>query len=106
MQLKNQGNRHHKKLEIHVFESPESQNQRRQDIIKWKSLTIANETEDQRNEQPKTHSETQQLVRANVEKFDRDIYVFAEKICKVFSKLCYPNQCANLTYQIMDFRAT
>jgi hypothetical protein len=41
----------------HDFESPESQNHnhRRQDIIKRKSLTTANETDNQRNERQKTH---------------------------------------------------
>jgi hypothetical protein len=62
------------RLEKHDFESPEGQNHRRQDMIKRESLTTtANETDDQRNKRLKTHRETQQLVRTNVENFDRDL---------------------------------
>jgi hypothetical protein len=67
------------RLEKHDNESPKSQNHRRQGIINRK-----------------TYKETQQLVRANVKNFDRDIHVFAEIICEVCSKRCYPNQCAKL----------
>jgi hypothetical protein len=49
------------RLEKHDFQSPKSQNHRWQDIKKRKSLTTSNETDDQRNEQLKTHRETQQL---------------------------------------------
>jgi hypothetical protein len=51
----------------------------------------------------KTHRETQQLARANVENFDRDIYVFAETICEVCSKRCYPSQCAKLNLSNCGF---
>jgi hypothetical protein len=82
------------RLEKHDFESPESQPHRQEEIIKRISLTTANETVDQQNKRLKTYRETQQLVRVNVEIFDPDFYVFAETICKVCSKRCYPNQCA------------
>jgi hypothetical protein len=53
------------------------QNHRRQDIIKRKNLTTANESDDQQKEFLKTQRETQQLVRvrANVENFGQDISV-------------------------------
>jgi hypothetical protein len=67
----------------HNFESPGSQNHRRQDIIKQKSWTTANETVDQR--------------------IDRDMYVFAETICEVCSKRCNPNQFAKLNLSNCGF---
>jgi hypothetical protein len=35
------------RLEKHDFESPESQNHRQSDIIKWKSLPTTNDTDDE-----------------------------------------------------------
>jgi hypothetical protein len=49
------------------------------------------------------YRKTQQLVRANVENFDRVIYVFAETICEVCLKRCYPNQCAKLNLSNCGF---
>jgi hypothetical protein len=52
------------RLEKHEFESPKSQNLHRQDIIKRKSLTNANETDNQQNERLNPHRKTQLLISA------------------------------------------
>jgi hypothetical protein len=68
-------------------------------------MATTNERSEQRNERLKRHSETQQLVRANVENFDQDIYVFAATICEECSKRCYPNQCAKLNSSNCRFQS-
>jgi hypothetical protein len=86
-----------------MFLSSQKANYLQQDIIEQKSLTTTNEVDNQRNERLKTHKETQQLVRTNVESFDRDINVFAETICEVCSKHCYPNQFSRLNLSNCGF---
>ena len=54
------------------------------------------ETSNERTERLKLIREAKQLVRANVETFDDDIFVFAETICEVCLKRCYPKQCSSL----------
>jgi hypothetical protein len=66
-------------------------------------LPGANEIDNEQNERLKTHKETQQLVTANFESFDRDIYAFAETICEFCSKRCYPNQSAKLNLSNCGF---
>jgi hypothetical protein len=85
------------------LESPESRNRRLQDLRQRKNLATLNETESQRNERLKALREAQQLIRANVENFDQDIHVFAETICEVCTKRCYPNQCAKLNVSNCGF---
>jgi hypothetical protein len=69
-------------------------------------LTIANKTDNQRNERLKTHRETQQLVRVNVKNFERDIYVFAETIFQFDSKRCYPNQPITMKFKASSIRTS
>jgi hypothetical protein len=60
------------KTSSHAFESSKGQNHHRQDIIKRKSLTTTNETDDQRNQRLKTHRETKQLA-ASVQQWHKKI---------------------------------
>ena len=57
---------------------------------------IANETDDQRNQRLSIRKQNADKRKATVDSFNDEINVFADSICEVCLKRCFPNQCVNL----------